>query len=174
MVSNKKRLYVALYPSGIVNNEERKYHWGFLIGPKDEDKARVPGLRCNVKNHPIQGWTYEEVKLENVKSTTTLLARLVIAKVEDEKGLLKILRNTAVVQDNPDFRCRTWMEDALLRISKAEPKVVGTSKLDWSKIEPKARRYVGEKNAAGRYLDGERMLEPKPTWNMLEEKEIVP
>lgn len=25
MVSNKKRLYVALYPSGVVNNEERKY-----------------------------------------------------------------------------------------------------------------------------------------------------
>lgn len=50
----------------------------------------------------------------------------------------------------------------------------GTLKPDWSKMEPKARRYVGEKNAAGRYPDGERMFEPKPTWDMLDEKEIVP
>lgn len=153
MVSNKKRLYVALYPSGVVDNEERKYHWGFLIGPKDEDNAQTPGLRCHVKNHPIDSWVYEEVKLRNVKSTVNLLARFVIAKIEDEKRLLKILRKTAIIHGDPNFRCRTWMADALLRISKAEPKVIGTSELDWNKIERKARRYVEKKVAEGRYLE---------------------
>ena len=108
-----------------------------------------------------------------MKSTSNLLARLLVAKIEDEKRLLKILRKTAVVQDDPNFRCRTWMSDALLRIAEAEPKVVGTSELNWSKIERKARRYVEKKTASGRYLEAERMLEPKPTWDMMEQKEIV-
>ncbi|KAM3525981.1 hypothetical protein MY4038_007058, partial [Beauveria bassiana] len=94
MVSNKDRLYIALYPSGVVNNDERKYHWGFLIGPKDESKRKVPGLRCHVRNHPLQGWKYEEVELEDVRATATLLARMIIAKIEDKERLLKILRNT--------------------------------------------------------------------------------
>ncbi|KID93386.1 hypothetical protein MAJ_10653, partial [Metarhizium majus ARSEF 297] len=174
MVSNKKRLYVALYPSGVVDNDERKYHWGFLIGPKDEDKTVAPGLRCHVKNNPINGWVYEEVDLQNVRSTVSLLARIVIAKIEDEKRLLKILRKTTIIQDDPDFRCRTWMADALSRIAKADPKVVGTSELDWKKIERKARRYVEKKVAEGRYLEVDRMLEPKPTWDMMEQKEIIP
>ncbi|KHO00644.1 uncharacterized protein MAM_01422 [Metarhizium album ARSEF 1941] len=174
MVSNKKRLYVALYPSGVVDNNERKYHWGFLIGPKNEATGQTPGLRCHVKNHPVAGWVYEEVELPNLKSTNNLLARLVVAKVEDEKHLLKTLRETAVIQDDFNFRCRTWMADALYRISKAEPRVVGTSELDWSRIEQNARRYVENKVAAGRYLEAERMLEPKPTWDMMEQREIIP
>ncbi|PQK16046.1 hypothetical protein BB8028_0006g03670 [Beauveria bassiana] len=173
MVSNKDRLYIALYPSGVVNNDERKYHWGFLIGPKDESAELVPGLRCHVKNHPLQGWAYEEVGLRNVKATNTLLARIVIAKIEDKKRLLRLLRETRVVQNDPNFRCRTWVSDALLRISNSKPSVVGTSELDWDKIERKARRYVEKKTAAGRYLEADRMLDPKPTWNLMEEKEVT-
>ena len=151
-----------------------RYHWGFLIGPKDENtKASTPGLRCHVKNHPLNGWVYEEVELQNVTSTNNLLARLVIAKIEDEKRLLKILKRTAIKHGDPNFRCRTWMADALSRISKAEPRAVGTSELDWNKIERKGRRYVEKKAAEGRYLEAERMAEPKPTWDMMEQKEIV-
>ncbi|KAJ4164507.1 hypothetical protein LMH87_006179 [Akanthomyces muscarius] len=120
MVSNKNRLYVALYPSGVANNDERKYHWGFIIGPKNESKEEVRGLRCNVRNYPLRGWTYEETKLQNVKSTNNLLARIRVAKIEDEKRLLEILRETPLVQDDPEFRCRTWMADVLSRIANSE------------------------------------------------------
>ncbi|KAH9824538.1 hypothetical protein Tdes44962_MAKER04358 [Teratosphaeria destructans] len=48
MPSNKERLYVALYPSGVVNNEERRYHWGFLTEPKIEGDDAVPGGRYHV------------------------------------------------------------------------------------------------------------------------------
>ncbi|GAO15684.1 hypothetical protein UVI_02019010 [Ustilaginoidea virens] len=152
----------------------RRYHWAFLVGPKDEDKAETPGLRCHVKNHPVNGWVYEEAELQNVKSTSNLLARFIIAKIEDKQGLLRILRKTAVTQGDPNFRCRTWMADALSRISRAEPKVVGTSELDWSRIEREARRYVEKKVAEGRYREAERMMEPKPTWDMLQQKEVIP
>jgi hypothetical protein len=53
-------------------------------------------------------------------------------------------------------------------------KAVGTSELDWQKIEATVRQYVGEKAAAGRYQNAADMLKPKPTWDMLENKETAP
>ncbi|KAG5918836.1 hypothetical protein E4U42_006725 [Claviceps africana] len=150
-----------------------RFHWAFLIGPKAEAGKHVPGLRCHVKNPAITGWFYDENKLQDVKCTVNLLVRILVAKIEDEKGLLTILRETPVIQDDPSFTCRTWLADALMRISKAEPKVTGTSQLDWDKIEIKSRRYVEQKVAAGRYRDETQVLGPKPTWDLTSQKEII-
>ncbi|KAJ5948186.1 hypothetical protein N7466_001201 [Penicillium verhagenii] len=171
MPSNKKRLYIALYPSGTVNNEERKYHWAFLIGPKEERNDVVPGKHCHVKNSPF-GWVYEGVKIKNVRNTDNLLARIVIAKVEDEERLLNLFRHLPVVQGNPEWRCRTWIASALAEIAK-DGECVGTAELDWEKIEAIAREYVGEKTAGGRYESAADIMQPKPTWDMLENKESV-
>ncbi|KAH7259034.1 uncharacterized protein BKA55DRAFT_735874 [Fusarium redolens] len=171
---NKNRLYIALYPSGVVNNEERRYHWGFLIGPKNESGTEVPGMRYHVKNHPMRGWIYEEIDLPNVRSTNNLLARIIIAKVEDEKRLVEIIRSTPVVQNDPNWRCRTWVADVLSRIAMGGGRAVGTSELEWAKIESVARAYVASKTATGRYLDPVVMTLPKPTWDMLQGKEVVP
>ncbi|KAK3299897.1 uncharacterized protein B0H64DRAFT_379386 [Chaetomium fimeti] len=175
MVSNKKRLYIALYPSGVARNDERKYHWGFLTGPKIEDEEEVPGTRYHVKNHPIQGWVYEERHVTNVQSTVTLLARILIAKIEDERRLVASFRNTPVVQADPNWRCRAWVRAVLASI-KRDGRAVGTSNLSWAEIEPLARDYVAKKAESGRYgvSQIENMNQPKPTWDMLEDKEIVP
>ncbi|KAF1950373.1 hypothetical protein CC80DRAFT_426903 [Byssothecium circinans] len=176
MPSNKNRLYIALYPSGVVNNEERKYHWAFLIGPKAEPGdipyGDLPGSRYHVKNSP-HGWAYEEVSLRNVRNTTTLLARILIAKIEGEKRLITLLQRLPVVQNDPNWRCRTWVASALAEIAK-DGKCVGTAELNWEKIEAFARQYVGGKTTSGRYRPVEELLKPKPTWDMLENKESVP
>ena len=52
-------------------------------------------------------------------------------------------------------------------------KCVGTSELDWGRIEAFARQYVTQKTAAGRYVEAEDMLKPKPTYDLLEGKETV-
>ncbi|KAF2478356.1 uncharacterized protein BDR25DRAFT_321371 [Lindgomyces ingoldianus] len=172
MPSNKNRLYITLYPSGVANNEERKYHWGFLIGPKAEGKDVIPGASYHVKNSPF-GWTYEEIPLENVQTTIRLLARILIAKIEDEQRLITLLRRLPVVQGDSNWRCRTWVASALAEIAK-DGKCVGTAELDWQKIEACARRYVGDKTASGRYRSAADLSKPKPTWDMLENKESVP
>jgi hypothetical protein len=100
-----------------------------------------------------------------------LLARVLIAKIENEDRLGDILRNIPVVQGNPNWRCRTWLANALAAI-KADDKAVGTSQLNWVKIEKAAREYVAGKVASGRYMQD--ALKPKPTWDMIEEKETVP
>ena len=119
------------------------------------------------------GWAYEEIPLRNVRTTNNLLARILIAKIEDEDRLINLLRGLPVVQDDPSWRCRTWVASALAAIAK-DGKCVGTAELDWQKIEVLARQYVGDKTASGRYQSGVDLSKPKPTWDMIEDKESVP
>ena len=82
---------------------------------------------------------YEEKSVSDVRSTNTLLARIVIAKVEDEQRLISLLRNLPIVNGDPNWRCRSWVGQALMAIAK-EGKCVGTSELDWGVIEAFARQ----------------------------------
>lgn len=172
MPSNKLRLYIALYPSGVVNNEERKYHWGFLVGPKLETNPPVAGTRYHVRNRAMTGWEYEAVPLRNVANTTTLLARILVAKIIDKARLVGIFETTPVVQNDPNWRCRTWIAEVLRRIAD-DGKTVGTGVLDWTRIESAARQYVANKTASGRYAHASRLLGPKPTWDMITGTELV-
>lgn len=153
-------------------NDLARYHWGLLVGPKNETQEEVPGKRFHVKNTPMDGWQYEEVALKNVRTTASLLARIVVAKVEDQKRLTEILRNIPIVQNDPNWRCRSWIASSLAELAK-DGKAVGTSQLEWEKVEMTARQYVAQKAAAGRYQRREQAILPKPTWNMLENKEAV-
>jgi phosphoribosylaminoimidazole-succinocarboxamide synthase len=108
-----------------------------------------------------------------VQTTGTLLIRVMIAKVEDEKRLTYIFRTTPVIQGDPNWYCCTWVADVLSRMAK-DGKSVGTAQLDWSKIEAVARNYVAGKSAVGRYDDANTLLLPRPTWDIIEGREIVP
>ncbi len=129
-------------------------------------------MRYHAKNSPIHGWVYEEAPLANVKSINNLLARILIAKIEDEARLVDIFRNTPIVQNNPDWRCRTWVADALSKII-ADGRAVGTSQLDWGEIEKLARDYVARKTAQGRYAGGGRYDAAEPTWNLIDGEELI-
>jgi hypothetical protein len=110
--------------------------------------------------------------LANVQSTNNLLARILIAKILDETRLAEIFRTTPVVQTDPNWRCRTWIADALSRIA-TDGRAVGTAQLNWRKLDAVARDYVAKKTAARRYANAADMGLPKPTWDMLEGKEVL-
>jgi hypothetical protein len=99
---------------------------------------------------------------ERVKTTATLLARIVIAKIEDDARLVELFRTTSLVQDDPNWRCRTWVALVLARL-KADGTIVGTSQLDWPTIKQTAREYVGRKKNAGRYQTTKNWDMPRPT-----------
>lgn len=102
-----------------------------------------------------------------------LLARIVIAKIEDMDGLVNIFRTTPCVQNDPKWRCRSWVAEVLERI-RQEGNIVGTSVLSWPEIEQRARDYVSEKAAEGRYGTGADMSLPKPTYNLYMRREVIP
>lgn len=115
---------------------------------------------------------YEEAPLASVQGSRNLLARIAIATVADEGRLAATLRRTPLVQDDPGWRCRAWVADALARVAR-EP-VVAHARLDWPAIEATARDFVAAKAAAGRYASPDDALRPKPTWDMVEQRETVP
>ncbi|PKS12420.1 hypothetical protein jhhlp_000626 [Lomentospora prolificans] len=107
MVSNKKRLSIALYPSGvwsIMRNGGLQVPLGIPSRTKREKEICLTGAPVSCKNQVIRGWVYEEVDIANVRSTTNLLARNTIARIEDDKRLLEIFRSTPVVQNDPNWR----------------------------------------------------------------------
>lgn len=63
---------------------------------------------------------------------------------EHDGGLISLLRNLPVVNGDSDWRCRTWVGTALAEIAN-DGKRVGTSELDWSKIEAFSRQYIVQK-----------------------------
>jgi len=145
-----------------------------LVGPKVEATDReVEGTRYQVKNHVLEGWVYEEIPLRDVRNTTGLLVRILIGKIEDESRFADILRNIPIVQQDPNWRCRTWVAHVLAAL-KEDGKAVGTSVLDWDRIEPVARQYAGDKTRAGRFRDALQASKPKPTYDMLGNRETVP
>jgi hypothetical protein len=143
-----------------------------LIGPKDE-KSKVQGTRYHVKNPPGVGWIYEETKVDDVRFSAQLLARVLIAKIEDRDRLVAILRNIPVIQNDPHWRCRSWVANALAELAK-DGKAVGTSRLSWTEIETIGREYVARKKAEGRYQRLDIVMAPRPTWDSLQEKETIP
>lgn len=93
--------------------------------------------------------------------------------MENEQRLIKLIRDVLVVNGDPNWRCRTWVAQALAEIAK-DGNCVGSSQLDWKTVEAFARQYVAQKTAAGRYAKAEDMLKPKPTYNLVEGEEPVP
>lgn len=129
-------------------------------------------MRYHVTNPPLAGWRYEKKPVNNIRSTPQLLARILVAKVEDVDRLDAILDSVPLVQDDPNWRCRSWIASALEALAK-DGKAIGTAELDWTKIEELGRRYVAEKTAAGRYSQRGLLDGPRPTWDILENKETV-
>jgi hypothetical protein len=134
-------------------------------------------MRYHVKNNPLHlgSWIYEAAPEPNVTTAVNLLARILIAKVDDEERLVTILEGTPVDPEGKKggWRCRCWIEDVLGRIKGDGRAVRKAERLGWVEIEPFARRYVAEKTASGRYERGADLDGPRPTWDLLEGMEIV-
>lgn len=109
-----------------------------------------------------------------MQCTTRLLARVLVAKITDEERLFWICRNEAVPQGNRNFNCRVWVINVLARVWRDEGRPIGTAAPRWDKLEPKAMGFVEAKIKAGRYDEGQDMTKPKPMWDMLRKKEIIP
>lgn len=185
-------------------NPRSSFSWGFLIGPKHEDPAINPGVRYYIHRVP-QGtrerpegflWRYAEDTLPSIKCPARMYARLLIAKIEDDDRLERLLRETprppraaaaagdAVAMALHDgYDSQVWAAQVLAQLAAAvgegkDDRIVGAAAvLDWQRIEQKARRYVAEKMAADRYNEDylretEHRL-PKPTWDMMLDKEIA-
>jgi hypothetical protein len=195
MLSNKDRLYVALYARGgkvkmpggedayahnpllreMIADIYFRYHWRLLVGPKKEsDTNRGMRYHANERIHgpDQQEWFFEELET-TMKTASMLLVRVMVGKFENTAHLVEILRRVPIWQGEPGWNCVAWMEEALKGLA-ADGKTVGTSVLDWKKVRDTSMSYVRRKKEQHRF-DGTRNFsstEP-PTFDMMKNTELT-
>lgn len=99
---------------------------------------------------------------------------MVVGKVAKPERLCQILENVAVVQDDPAWNCVAWVREALAAL-QADPKVMGTSDLDWDTIRDNILAYCRKKKAEGRFNGtGNFDIEVPATYDMLLKQETLP
>ncbi|KAJ2965403.1 hypothetical protein NQ176_g10635 [Zarea fungicola] len=171
------------------------FKWGFLMGPKIEDKLINSGLGYHLDRvRPgtaayAEGmlWRYAETIMPSISTVAHMYARILIAKIQDDVELRKLLRETKAPRPLPgddstavvrptSWESQIWVSTVLSRLAgmgkKRRRVLLGTAVLDWPTIEQTARQYVAEKMADQRYMRGFEKL-PRPTWDMLLGKETA-
>ncbi|KAH8893349.1 hypothetical protein GQ53DRAFT_840426 [Thozetella sp. PMI_491] len=177
----KYNLYIGLYR----RKQPGSYHWSLLLVSKESDSQaattaggpigrcyRVKNILVPTENGVKEAWVYEAIDITEVRHRPDMLARVLVAKVKDKAHLERILENVPVVQNDPSFRCRVWLERALEAIH-ADGKLLSESALVQSaQVQEACLDYVNGKVASGRYAsrcDMSRL----PTWSILDNKEVI-
>lgn len=156
-----------------------------MTGPKNEN-GPVKGKRYHAINpKPKPGakkWEFEPGDLQDVRTTTKLLARVTVAKIVNEKRLIKLISDpNKVPVDPPNWKgkeegtepkwtCRIW-EIAALEAIMADGKCVGTNALGdidgKDGVIEKTKAFVERMKQNRRYAEGTDMLAPKPLLDLL-------
>lgn len=146
-----------------------------MVGPKSE-VDRAQGKRYHAIEKPKPGggteWYFEERDC-HLTPTKMLLARVMVAKIEDSSRLIDVLRGTPV-QNKPGWNCVTWIEEALANLQQ-DGKALGTSVIDWGKVRDAVMAYCQRKRDEHRF-DGKGNFDMSkvPTYDLIEGKEVVP
>ncbi|KND86259.1 hypothetical protein TOPH_09113 [Tolypocladium ophioglossoides CBS 100239] len=181
MPSEKDRLYVALYARGgevKMPGREDKYHWAFIIGPKNET-PHSQGQLSHVKDSlsfagnpptPQPVWQYEDREIL-MAPTARLLVRILVGKVKSKSRLESVFKNTPVRPETHGWNCVEWVKEALESAGQ-DDRALGTAVTDWQSVRDTAMWYVDCKHEAGRF--GEH-YDPNraPTWDIIDGKELM-
>lgn len=116
-----------------------------------------------------------EARETSMTPTNMILVRIMIGKVSNTDGLIKILRDVPVDNTKPEFNCVTWVKIGLESLASSE-NVMGTCNLDWKAVRDVCMAYCQRKRDQRRF-DGNNTEVDKskvPTYDLLERKETIP
>ncbi|KAK3326485.1 hypothetical protein B0H66DRAFT_600605 [Apodospora peruviana] len=189
---NDNLLYLGLYH----RNKPRSYHYALLTGHQDPSTKEFHGRIFHAKNILVtiqddtssqktrveEQWTFQET--DTATYSGKLLALVAIARIshqqqqqQQQQQLAKIFASVPVIQDDPEWRCGSWIRDALAALlqkedSSADVAVVVEPVLsDWNKIREFSESYVLQKLGDKRYETAEQMR-VTPIWSMVDDCEI--
>lgn len=105
--------------------------------------------------------------------TSTLLARIVVAKVRNLQRLERILQQVPLRSDEEGWNCVAWVREAI-DIASLDGDALGSRVDDWDLIRDKAMWYMDHKKSSHRFDGlGQFDMSKPATWDMLQDKEII-
>lgn len=162
----------------LTTNDENRYHWSFLVGPKAETSG-VTGWLYHAKERAKIGggseW-YFEARETSFTPTAMILVRVLVAKIEDGGKLLDTMKSTPIRQDQQGWNCVHWIKETLATLQNQQgKKALGTGVVDWPTVRNSVMTYCQRKKAEHRF-DGKGNYDTSkvPTFDLIERKEIVP
>ncbi|KAI1084875.1 hypothetical protein F5B20DRAFT_576193 [Whalleya microplaca] len=106
--------------------------------------------------------------------TMRLLVRIMICKVESMRGLRSVFEHTPTRPNDEGWNCVVWVKDALANVEK-NGKALGTSVTNWEQIRDKAMEYCQQKTDERRFSSGGSYNSRQaPTWDLLQDRELMP
>jgi hypothetical protein len=115
---------------------------------------------------------FEEKEI-SLNATQMLLVRICVGKIEKADPAKEILRNVPVRGGATGWNCVYWVAEALQLLAD-DPKVMGSSNLDWMTVRNCAMTYVEQKKFQGRFQSGGSFDYSKPpTYDMLSGQETI-
>jgi len=136
---NKNRLYITLQHRA----EQPGFHWALVLAPKSESSDSnikdshifhatntiQPGVPIGPNGKP--GWRYEDKKVNPLRSGN-LVARILVAKLPTTKLLVEqaqdidaIVQGVQIIQNDENWTCRVWVEEALAALRASEGNLSG-------------------------------------------------
>jgi Family of unknown function (DUF6914) len=117
--------------------EKPGFHWALLLAPKHQSVdvnnkdshvfhvTNTVQLGINLGSNGKPEWRYEDKPANSMRSRA-LVARLLIAKLPASTTMEthvdrinKILQNVPIVQNDPKWTCRVWVENALAALRQS-------------------------------------------------------
>ncbi|KIW22169.1 uncharacterized protein PV07_12488 [Cladophialophora immunda] len=165
---DKPRLYIVLYPrsASSTNSSFRNalscdsYHWSIVVGPQTARRTDQ-GIRYHVAHldHNTHRHFYEEQDIPSNPIAQSGLVRVAVCKVTDEERLHSILRDLPIPADDSAFNCLTWVREAFCKLHEDGKSVKSYLNADdWQGVETCARKYCKRKRDAGRFQEGNAVL----------------
>lgn len=132
------------------------YHWALVLSTKDspdldEDTSHAPdSYRWHLTNVPstprkadtrLVPWYKEQGEI-SMFASISLIARFTLAQFKASKHAATIRRinevvdNVVIVQDDPNFRCRTWLKLVVEGLMRAE--IIKLNLVDADLLESRA------------------------------------
>lgn len=174
---NKPRLYIGLHARP---KHQKMYHWSLLISPKHEKFTQNETARHHaVKNLGIrqdgagleQKWSYESHTLMNLRDQG-LLVRVLVGKVEtSSEEVERLLSGVPVVQDDPSWRCQTWIACAYETLVRSDALGARPKLEEWSSVIEKCLEYLQSKKSQGAF-ETFQLSTPVPTMDLLTGREV--
>ncbi|KAI1117982.1 hypothetical protein F5Y14DRAFT_447391 [Nemania sp. NC0429] len=180
---NKDRLYLALYARGgmpTMPGREDAYHWALIVASKTNPDDDRQAIRFHAKESmsadsspPRLVWAYEEQQIDRGPQYM-LLTRVIIGKVLDKGRLRSIIGGIPVRPETPGWNCVGWVREAVDAVLR-DDRALGTTVETWAEVKDTAMHYIEAKRASHRF-DGQGKLSggTAATWDMLQNKEVIP